>query len=47
VIVAFALAALAAWAVPATVVAIARDGYRAVPTAPGPGTHYPVSSRSA
>jgi hypothetical protein len=28
----FALLALAAWAVPATVVAITRDGYRAVPT---------------
>ncbi len=27
-----ALLALAAWAVPATVVAIARDGYRQVPT---------------
>lgn len=37
-----ALVALAAWAVPATVVAIARDGYRRVPT-----RHDYESSRSA
>ena len=29
-----ALLALAAWAVPATIVVIARDGYRPVPTKP-------------
>jgi hypothetical protein len=34
VIVLLALLALAAWAVPATVVVIARDGYRQVPTVP-------------
>ena len=31
-IVLLALLALSAWAVPATVVAIVRDGYRALPT---------------
>jgi hypothetical protein len=34
VIVLLAVLALAVWAVPATIVVVARDGYRAVPTRP-------------